>query len=158
MIRLTAADFCNGTGTASAGPAAIIQMGPISMVNGRVLFSDRFIQPNYTANLSDLTGKLSQFSSQPANGVVQLADLERRFQRRQADALLEAGVRLADPARFDLRGSLACGQDVDIDINCVFDGRVVLGNGVRIGANCCIANAVIEDGAVIHPNFQPKTA
>ena len=61
------------------------------------------------------------------------------------------GVRLADPARFDVRGSLSCGADVDIDINCVFEGTVSLGNGVRIGANCCIANAVIDDGAVIHP-------
>jgi bifunctional UDP-N-acetylglucosamine pyrophosphorylase / glucosamine-1-phosphate N-acetyltransferase len=85
------------------------------------------------------------------NSPLQLSELERAHQRRCAEQLLTQGVRLADPARFDLRGSLACGQDVDIDINCVFDGRVVLGNGVRIGANCCIANAVIEDGAVIHP-------
>jgi bifunctional UDP-N-acetylglucosamine pyrophosphorylase/glucosamine-1-phosphate N-acetyltransferase len=61
------------------------------------------------------------------------------------------GVRLADPARFDVRGSLVCGQDVDIDVNCVFEGRVRLGDGVRIGANCVIANCSIEAGAVIHP-------
>jgi bifunctional UDP-N-acetylglucosamine pyrophosphorylase/glucosamine-1-phosphate N-acetyltransferase len=61
------------------------------------------------------------------------------------------GVRLADPARFDLRGTLACGMDVEIDVNCVFEGAVVLGDGVRIGANCVIANARIEAGAVIHP-------
>ena len=85
------------------------------------------------------------------NSPLQLAELERAHQRRCAEQLLTQGVRLADPARFDLRGSLACGQDVDIDINCVFEGRVVLGNGVRIGAHCCIANAVIEAGAVIHP-------
>jgi bifunctional UDP-N-acetylglucosamine pyrophosphorylase/glucosamine-1-phosphate N-acetyltransferase len=60
-------------------------------------------------------------------------------------------VRLADPARFDVRGELVCGADVEIDVNCVFEGRVLLGDRVRIGANCVIANAVIEDGAVIHP-------
>ena len=85
------------------------------------------------------------------NSPVQLAELERAHQRRQAEAFMEQGVRLADPSRFDLRGELVCGQDVEIDVNCVFEGRVALGNGVRIGANCVIANAQIADGAVIHP-------
>lgn len=85
------------------------------------------------------------------NSPVQLAALERAFQLRQATALMEQGVRLADPARFDLRGDLQCGQDVEIDVNCVFEGHVSLGEGVKIGANCCIANATIAAGAVIHP-------
>ncbi len=85
------------------------------------------------------------------NSPAQLADLERRLQRRQADALMDAGVRLADPARFDLRGELICGHDVEIDVNSVFEGRVTLGDGVRIGANCVIRNAVIEARATIHP-------
>ena len=85
------------------------------------------------------------------NSPVQLADLERRYQRLQADALMEAGVRLADPARFDLRGELVCGSDVEIDVNCVFEGRVELGEGVRIGANCVIRDAVICAHAQIHP-------
>ena len=85
------------------------------------------------------------------NSPVQLADLERRFQRRQAEALLESGVRLADPGRFDLRGKLVCGQDVEIDVNCVFEGTVELGENVRIGANCVIRNAVIGANVVIHP-------
>ena len=85
------------------------------------------------------------------NSPAQLADLERRFQHQQAQALMEAGVRLADPARFDLRGSLRCGSDVEIDVNCVFEGEVVLGDGVRIGANCVVRNARIDAGAVIHP-------
>jgi bifunctional UDP-N-acetylglucosamine pyrophosphorylase/glucosamine-1-phosphate N-acetyltransferase len=85
------------------------------------------------------------------NSPAQLADLERRLQRMQADTLMEAGVRLADPARFDLRGELACGSDVEIDVNCVFEGRVELADGVRIGANCVIRNAAIGAGAVIHP-------
>ena len=83
------------------------------------------------------------------NSPVQLADLERAFQRRQAIALMEQGVRLADPARFDLRGTLSCGQDVEIDVNCVFEGQVSLGDNVRIGPNCVIANARIAGGAVI---------
>jgi len=85
------------------------------------------------------------------NSPVQLADLERRYQRKQAEAMMEAGVRLADPARFDLRGELACGCDVSIDVNCVFEGQVTLGDGVRIGANCVIRNATIAAHAVIHP-------
>lgn len=85
------------------------------------------------------------------NSPAQLAALERAWQLRQADALMAQGVRLADPARFDLRGTLACESDVEIDVNCVFEGAVSLGAGVRVGANCVIANARIETGAVIHP-------
>ncbi len=85
------------------------------------------------------------------NSPLQLADLERRHQRDLANALMEAGVRLADPARFDLRGKLVHGSDVEIDVNCIFEGQVELGDNVRIGANCCIRNARIGAGAVIHP-------
>ena len=85
------------------------------------------------------------------NSPVQLAELERAYQLQQARRLMEDGVRLADPARFDLRGTLACAHDVSIDVNCVFEGDVNLGEGVSIGANCVIANAIIEAGAVIHP-------
>ena len=85
------------------------------------------------------------------NSPLQLADLERRYQRQCADVLLEAGVRLADPARFDQRGTLVCGSDVEIDVGCIFEGRVVLGNDVHIGAHCVIRDATIADGAVIHP-------
>lgn len=85
------------------------------------------------------------------NSPVQLAELERAFQARTAVRLMEQGVRLADPARLDVRGDLQCGQDVSIDVNCVFEGQVALGEGVRIGANCVIVNAMIGAGAVIHP-------
>jgi bifunctional UDP-N-acetylglucosamine pyrophosphorylase/glucosamine-1-phosphate N-acetyltransferase len=80
----------------------------------------------------------------------QLAQLERAFQLEQAETLMTAGVRLADPARFDLRGRLQCGRDVEIDVNCVFEGEVELGDDVRIGANCVIRNARIAAGARIH--------
>ena len=86
------------------------------------------------------------------NSPVQLADLERRYQRARAEALMEgSGVRLADPARFDLRGSLTCGSDVEIDVGCIFEGAVTLADNVRIGAHCVIRDAQIEAGAVIHP-------
>lgn len=81
----------------------------------------------------------------------QLAALERTLQRNVAHALLDAGVTLADPERIDVRGRLACGTDVEIDVNCVFEGRVVLGDGVRIGANCVLRDAVIGAGTRIAP-------
>jgi bifunctional UDP-N-acetylglucosamine pyrophosphorylase/glucosamine-1-phosphate N-acetyltransferase len=85
------------------------------------------------------------------NSPVQLADLERRHQRAGALALMEAGVRLADPARLDVRGELACGRDVEIDVGCVFEGRVELGDDVRIGAHCWLRNTTIGAGTVILP-------
>ncbi|MEO7009028.1 MAG: bifunctional UDP-N-acetylglucosamine diphosphorylase/glucosamine-1-phosphate N-acetyltransferase GlmU, partial [Caldimonas sp.] len=85
------------------------------------------------------------------NSPAQLAELERVLQRRQADELMEAGVRLADPARFDLRGELACGSDVEIDVGCIFEGKVALGDGVTVGAHCVIRNAIVEAGAAILP-------
>ena len=92
------------------------------------------------------------------NSPQQLAELERAHQLRQAQALMEQGVRLADPARFDLRdhangtpARLVCGQDVDIDLGCIFTGQVEIGAGARIGAYCHISNAVIAADAVIHP-------
>ncbi len=85
------------------------------------------------------------------NSPVQLADLERRHQRALAEHFMEAGVRLADPARFDVRGALRCGSDIEIDVNCIFEGEVHIADGARIGANCVINNARIGAGAVIHP-------
>jgi bifunctional UDP-N-acetylglucosamine pyrophosphorylase / glucosamine-1-phosphate N-acetyltransferase len=85
------------------------------------------------------------------NSPVQLQELERQYQRRLAYVLMEQGVRISDAARIDVRGTLSCGQDVSIDVNCVFEGTVVLADDVKIGANCCIANCSIATGAVIHP-------
>ncbi len=85
------------------------------------------------------------------NSPAQLADLERRLQRRHADALMAAGVRLADPARLDVRGELSCGSDVEIDVNCVFEGRVVIGDGARIGAHCVLRDTAVGAGAEVMP-------
>ena len=80
------------------------------------------------------------------NNKTQLAELERIHQRNIARRLTDAGVTVIDPARLDVRGSLECGRDVEIDINCIFEGTVVLGDGVRIGANCIVRNATLGAG------------
>ncbi|WP_394782187.1 bifunctional UDP-N-acetylglucosamine diphosphorylase/glucosamine-1-phosphate N-acetyltransferase GlmU [Undibacterium sp.] len=85
------------------------------------------------------------------NSKVQLAELERIHQSNIGRALLEQGVTLMDPARLDVRGSLVCGRDVTIDVGCVFEGKVTLEDGVKIGPNCVIINAHIAAGAVIKP-------
>ena len=79
----------------------------------------------------------------------QLAALERQFQRNQADALLTAGVTLADPDRLDVRGTLTCGQDVSIDVGCVFEGDVRLGDGVTVGPYAVIRGATVGAGTRI---------
>jgi len=93
------------------------------------------------------------------NSKVQLAELERIHQRNLAYRLLEQGVTLADPARIDIRGSLTCGRDVSIDVGCVFEGDVTLGDGVTIGANCVLRNARVGDGVNIKPfcHFEDAT-
>jgi len=85
------------------------------------------------------------------NSKLQLAELERLHQRRVANALLEQGVTLLDPARLDVRGTLRCGRDVSIDVNCVFEGDVVIEDGATIGANCVIRNASIGARTQIKP-------
>ena len=77
------------------------------------------------------------------NDRVQLAALERHYQRQMALELMRAGVTLADPERLDIRGELSCGRDVYIDVNCVIEGKVSLGDGARIGPNVCLENAKI---------------
>ncbi len=85
------------------------------------------------------------------NSKAELAGLERQHQKIVSGKLLEAGVTLADPARIDVRGTLECGRDVAIDVNCVFEGRVRLGDGVRIGANCVLRNMTVAAGSEILP-------
>jgi bifunctional UDP-N-acetylglucosamine pyrophosphorylase/glucosamine-1-phosphate N-acetyltransferase len=85
------------------------------------------------------------------NSKAQLAELERVFQRQGAEALMRDGVTLADPARIDVRGSLVCAREVSIDVNCVFEGEVVLGEGVSIGANCVLRDVKVAAGTRIEP-------
>ncbi|TLU65347.1 UDP-N-acetylglucosamine diphosphorylase/glucosamine-1-phosphate N-acetyltransferase [Thalassotalea litorea] len=87
-----------------------------------------------------------------ANNRVQLATLERAYQARQAEQLMIAGASLRDPARIDIRGDLSIGEEVQIDINCIFEGKVELGNHVKIGANCILTNCQIGDNVVVKPN------
>ncbi len=85
------------------------------------------------------------------NSKAQLAELERRYQDGVAADLMRDGVTLADPARIDVRGSLECARDVAIDVNCVFEGSVTLGEGVSVGANCVLRDVRVAAGTRIEP-------
>jgi bifunctional UDP-N-acetylglucosamine pyrophosphorylase/glucosamine-1-phosphate N-acetyltransferase len=85
------------------------------------------------------------------NSKRELAALERLFQMNEAGKLLEAGVTLADPARLDVRGTLQCGRDVSIDVSCIFEGRVVLGDGVQVGAHCILRDVEVGASTQIRP-------
>jgi bifunctional UDP-N-acetylglucosamine pyrophosphorylase/glucosamine-1-phosphate N-acetyltransferase len=85
------------------------------------------------------------------NSKAELAVLERRIQMDNARSLLDSGVTLADPARLDVRGELQCGRDVSIDVNCIFEGRVELGDGVRVGAGCILRDVVVGAGTEVKP-------
>lgn len=114
--------------------------------------------------LTDIVGKaveeqIEVTSAQPdaiwetlgVNSKRQLAELERIYQKNMAEALLDKGVGLADPRRIDIRGSLTCGRDVFIDVNCIFEGHVVLADGVSIGANCVVRDCDIGKNAEVRP-------
>jgi len=92
------------------------------------------------------------YEVQGVNNRLQLAELERWFQRREADRLMAEGATLADPARVDVRGELTIGNDLWIDVNVVFEGRVTLGSNVSIGPGCVIKDATIAEGAEIRAN------
>lgn len=85
------------------------------------------------------------------NDRVQLAQMERLYQQRQAEQLMREGVTLLDPSRFDLRGTLKCGKDISIDANVIIEGEVTLGDRVSIGAGCVIKNCSIGGDVTIHP-------
>jgi bifunctional UDP-N-acetylglucosamine pyrophosphorylase/glucosamine-1-phosphate N-acetyltransferase len=93
-----------------------------------------------------------QFEADGVNNKLQLAELERAYQRLQADRLMTDGVLLRDPNRFDLRGSLTHGTDCEIDINVIIEGKVTLGNNVKIGANVVLRNVSIGDNTVVVEN------
>ena len=85
------------------------------------------------------------------NSRQQLAQLERIYQQENAKKLLDNGVMLFDPSRIDVRGELICGNDVEIDINCVFEGSVTLGDGVKVKANCILKDVTVANGTIIQP-------
>jgi bifunctional UDP-N-acetylglucosamine pyrophosphorylase/glucosamine-1-phosphate N-acetyltransferase len=92
------------------------------------------------------------------NSKAQLAELERAYQAAIAAALMDAGVSLADPARIDVRGRLECGRDVSIDVNCVFEGEVVLGDRVSVAANCVLRDARVGAGTRVEPFCHVESA
>ncbi len=92
---------------------------------------------------------MDEASVEGVNSKADLAALERIYQLRCANNLMQQGVTLADPYRIDVRGTLQCGQDVSIDVGCVFEGEVTMGDNVQIGANCVIKNARIASGTQI---------
>ncbi|MGY5583931.1 bifunctional UDP-N-acetylglucosamine diphosphorylase/glucosamine-1-phosphate N-acetyltransferase GlmU [Vibrio cincinnatiensis] len=94
---------------------------------------------------------VSSIEVEGVNDRIQLARLERAFQARQANKLLEQGVMLRDPARFDLRGELQCGTDVEIDVNVLIEGQVSIGNNVTIGAGSILKDCEIDDNTIIRP-------
>lgn len=95
---------------------------------------------------------LDAMEVQGANDRIQLAQLERHYQLRAARRLMAQGVTLLDPARFDLRGEVTVGRDVLIDINVILEGRLVIEDGVQIGANCVIKDSILRRGAVVKAN------
>ncbi len=86
------------------------------------------------------------------NDRLQLSEMERYFQLVQSRHLMQQGITLLDPARFDLRGELEMGQDINIDINVLLEGRLKIGSNVSIGANCIIRDSIIGDNVEILPN------
>ncbi len=84
------------------------------------------------------------------NNQQQLAQLEHIYRLRRADELMQAGAKLVDPLRIDIRGNVRVGQDVSIDINCLFEGDIELGDGVQIGANCVLINSIVGSGSQVH--------
>jgi len=95
-----------------------------------------------TEEISDILG---------VNDRLQLEQLERRYQITRACDLMREGVAIRDRQRIDIRGQLFCGRDVTIDVNTVFEGQVILGDGVSIGANCILKDVEIAAGTVVHP-------
>lgn len=94
----------------------------------------------------------SEFEVLGVNDRRQQAQLERYYQLQAAEQLMAQGVTVMDPGRFDCRGNLSVGTDVVIDINCIFEGEVSLGNGVKIGPNCVITNSTIGDNSIVKAN------
>ncbi|NVK24926.1 MAG: bifunctional UDP-N-acetylglucosamine diphosphorylase/glucosamine-1-phosphate N-acetyltransferase GlmU [Gammaproteobacteria bacterium] len=94
----------------------------------------------------------NEMETEGANNRVQLAALEREYQKRETEKLMLAGASMRDPARVDVRGDVTVGHDVELDVNVIFEGKVTLGNNVKVGANCILKDCSIGDGTVIEAN------
>src|SRR5690606_27730391 len=116
---------------------------------GEYYLTDVFLQAAAEFSAAEMVHVADPVETEGANDPWQLAQLERAFQLRQARALCAEGARLADPARIDIRGEVTVGRDVEIDVDVVFEGRVELGDGVRIGPFCRIRDAVLGDGTEV---------
>lgn len=99
----------------------------------------------------ETTQPKNEYEVMGVNNRLQLAELERYHQKEQANNLMVGGITLADPSRLDIRGKIVHGQDISIDVNCVFEGQVTIGNNVSIGSNCVIKDSKIADDVVILP-------
>lgn len=99
-----------------------------------------------------VTQPADRVEAEGVNNRMQLAELERTYQMTQARLLMEQGVTLHDPARFDVRGTITVGQDVTIDINVIIEGDVVLGNNVKVGANTVLRDVTVGDNVRIYEN------
>ena len=117
---------------------------------GEYYLTDIFAMAAGEGHPAKAVGCLSAGEADGANDALQLSVLERRYQRRQAEALMREGVRFADPSRVDIRGSVSAGMDVEVDVDVVFEGRVVLHDGVRIGPFCRLKDVELGAGSVVH--------
>jgi bifunctional UDP-N-acetylglucosamine pyrophosphorylase/glucosamine-1-phosphate N-acetyltransferase len=142
------------TGTLAAPNAALREwLGKLTSHNAQ---GEYYLTDIVPLALSSGTKVVTESPTDPwevqgINSREQLAQLERRYQLDTARALMAGGVTLADPARLDVRGELMCSPDVTIDVGCVFEGRVTLGEQVSIGAHCVIKDSEIGPGTVIAP-------
>jgi len=129
--------------------------GWLARLDNRNAQGEFYLTDVFALAAADNASALAILSTDPnaivgANDAWQLAQLERRYQQRAARNLCAQGVRFADPARFDLRGSVNAGRDVEIDVDVVLEGAVTLGDEVRVGAFCRIRNSTLAAGSVVH--------
>ncbi|BCT92567.1 bifunctional protein GlmU [Lysobacter helvus] len=116
---------------------------------GEYYLTDVFREAAQEFSAAEIVIATDPLETEGANDPWQLAQLERAFQLRQVRALCVEGARFADPARVDIRGEVYVGQDVEIDVDVVFEGRVMLGDGVRIGPFCRIKDVVLASGTEV---------
>jgi len=119
---------------------------------GEIYLTDIIAMASESGNVVNDFITHSEIEITGINDKVQLAAMERIKQQQIAEDLMRSGVTLYDPARLDVRGDLVCGRDVEIDINCLIEGRVELADGVTIGPNVCLKDCVIGANTSIKAN------